>query len=194
MRSIRYGVLLVALVLGLLATNFGHFSGASTTSKTCVTSQLHLQYNQMRAGTGNVNLFFLIRNESSLSCSLRSFPGVTFLGSNEARLSISQANAADSDGNDLGGLRPGLPVPTVVLAAHSGVASFSIYGRDMPHGNSVKGCVNTRTMLTKLPGVAGTYTIFLTPRSGEFDTWCGGVTMHPIVPGRTGVYPPNRSL
>jgi hypothetical protein len=187
-------VLLVALVFGSFITNFGQLSGASTTVKTCVSSALHLEYDQVRAGTGNVNLFFLIRNGSSESCALRGFPRPTFLGSNGTRLSISQTNSADSDGNDLGGLRPGLAIPTVILAASNGVASFSIYGRDMPHGNSLKGCVKTRTMLTELPGVAGRYTIALTPNSEIFDTWCGGVIIHPIVPGRTGVDPPNRSL
>lgn len=194
MRTIRIGVLLAALVFGSLATKFGQLSGASTTVKTCVPSALQLEYNKMRSGTGNVNLFFLIRNESSDSCSLRGFPRSTFLSPNEARLSVSQANSADSDGNDLGGLRPGLAIPTVVLAASNGVASFSIYGRDMPHGNSLNGCVTTRTMLTELPGVARTYTILLTPNGEGFDTWCGGVTMHPIVPGRTGVDPPNKFL
>lgn len=194
MRTFRIGVLLTALFFGSLAANFGQLSGASTTVNTCVSSALHLEYTTEQVGTGNVNLFFLIRNESSESCSLRGFPRSTFLGPNGARLSISQANAADSDGNDLGGLRPGLAVPTVVLAAKNGVASFSIYGRDIPHGNSVKGCVRNRTMLTQLPGVAGTYRIALTPHSEEFDTWCGAVTIHPIVPGRTGTDPPNKFL
>jgi len=194
MRRFQIGVLIAALVFGSLATNFGQLSGASTTDKTCVPSALHLGYNKMRSGAGNVNLFFLIRNKSSEACSLRGYPRATFLGPNEARLSVSQTNSANSDGNDLGGLRPGLAVFTVLLAASNGVASFTIYGHDMPRGNSLNGCVNTRTMLTELPGIAGTYTIFLAPKSEGFDTWCGGVTMHPIVPGRTGVDPPNKLL
>ncbi len=179
--------MITVLALGSLVVDFQEVSGASTSINTCVQSELSVKYANFRAGTGNVNLIFTVRNGSSRSCSLRGFPRSTFFGPSKKQLTVIQSNLAHRDGNDLGGLKPGFAFPTVVLPAR-GFASFAIYGRDMPHGNSNNGCVTTKSMRVSLPSVVGNFTV------SSVNTWCGGITMHPIVSGQTGVDPPNSSL
>jgi hypothetical protein len=186
-------LLLAILCVGPFVVNIGQGAGASNAVATCSGGQLHLEYSGQRVGTGNVNLIFLIKNVGLDTCTLRGFPRVSYVGPHDTRLSVPQTNSADNDGNDLGGLRPGVTVPTARLAGSHGVVSFSIYGRDETNGNAEKECINTRKMLTELPGVKGVITLLLTPVQGNF-VWCGGITMHPIVPGTTGADPPNSFL
>jgi hypothetical protein len=88
----------------------------------------------------------------------------------------------------VGGLRPGVTMPTARLAGNGGTASFSIYGRDETNGNPAKECIKTRKMFADLPDVKGIFTVLLAPDEGNY-VWCGGITMHPIVPGTTGTDP-----
>lgn len=194
MRRLLAVMLVSTFVCGSFAVTSSQSSAAPTAVGTCPASGLQVEYSTMRAGTGNVNLFFLIRNLGPEACSLRGFPRAAFVGPHGTRLQTKLSNGADRDGNDLGGLRPGLAVPTVVLAAKKGVASFSLYFRDMPPGNTWSNCFQSRTMITKLPGVNGSYRILLTPNKKSFDLWCGGITMHPIVAGQTGADPPDKFL
>jgi hypothetical protein len=83
-------------------------------------------------------------------------------------------------------------LPSVTLAPHRGVASFSIYGRDIPNGND--GCVTTNSMRLTLPGSSRTFTTSLTQVSTSFTLCDGQVAMHPIVPGRSGDDPPLKNL
>jgi hypothetical protein len=193
MVGIRMKMLAAVLCVGTLVINIGQDSGASHVVTTCSAGELHLQYNGVRAGTGNVNLIFLIKNVGADTCTLRGFPRVSYVGHHDIRLSVPQTNAADNDGNDLGGLRPGVAIPTTRLAGGRGVASFSIYGRDITNGSVSKECINTRKMVAELPGVQGAITLLLNPVQGNF-VWCGGITMHPIVSGTTGADPSNSFL
>lgn len=186
-------LLIAALCVGTFVVNVGQDSGASNTVTTCTRGDLRLEYNTSRVATGNLNLYFLIKNVGPDTCSLRGFPRVSYVEPHDTQPSVPQTNSADSDGNDSGGLRPGLSIPTARLAGSHGVVSFSIYGRDETNGNAAKECIKTRTMLTELPDVKGVFTLLLTPDEGNF-AWCGGITMHPIVPGTSGTDPPNKAF
>jgi Protein of unknown function (DUF4232) len=167
---------------------------ASTSAPLCSQSELRVTYSGILAGTGNFNMFFVVKNVSSKNCSLRGFPQTSFKGAENVQLRVPYVDSADSDGNDLGGLRPGEAIPTVVLAAGHGVASFSIYGRDEPRTNSLKGCEEWRRMLVELPDVKSTETVYRLAQNEMSYLWCGSIVVHPVVPGRSGTDPPGEAL
>jgi hypothetical protein len=190
----RLTVFVSMLCLISLSISNRQIAGAANSVPTCSQSELHVDYDGTLAGTGNFNMFFLVKNVSARSCSLRGFPRASFRGADDVRLRVSQGNDPDRDGNDLGGLSPGVKIPRVVLAAGHGVASFSVYGRDQPHVNSLKGCQEWRRMLIELPGARGFATVYaLTSHEMSF-LWCGGIIMHPVVPGPSGTDPPNTQI
>jgi hypothetical protein len=194
MQGWRLKTLVAALCLCSFVLTNWQGAGASTSVPTCSQSQIRLTYSGIRAGTGNFNMFFLVRNVSSKKCLLRGFPQTSFRDAKNVPLRIPYVNSADSDGNDLGGLRPGKAIPTVVVAADHGVASFSIYGRDEPRTNSLKGCEEWRRMLVELPGVKSTVTVYRLAQNEMSYLWCGSIVVHPVVPGRSGTDAPNENL
>jgi hypothetical protein len=183
---------IIVLVIALFLSGFSFVASSSLSAaqmtSLCSSSDLRITPHGFLAGTGSVNNLFWIRNVGGSSCSLRGYPGVTFLGSRAAQLEVKQTNTANRNFNDVGGLRRGVTLPTVVLAANGGIASFMIYGTDEQHGNPPTKCIETRKMLVSIPNVVGRFTILM--RVGSAFYWCGGIAMHPIVPGRTGADPP----
>jgi hypothetical protein len=78
---------------------------------------------------------------SKTTCSVRGFVHVAYVGSydlsmspikNPKRLEVAQVDSLGANGNDVGGVKRGVAIPTVTLRP-KGVASFWIYGTDESH-------------------------------------------------------------
>lgn len=184
-----------ALVVGALETSVGSTAAAGAAPPCSARAVRISDYNTI-VGTGNVNDLFWVRNIASTSCSLRGYVRVAYVGvygiatphKNPHRLTVREVRSYGRDGNDLGGLKKGLSVPTVTLEAHGGVASFWLYGTDEPHNDPPTRCITSYTMLAWLPGSSSSITV--QPRRNNGFFWCGGFAAHPIVEGRSGSDPP----
>jgi hypothetical protein len=123
-----------------------------------------------------------------------SFVGVYGYGyeplKNTHPLNVKQADSRGKNGNDFGGIAPGLPVPTVILSATKRDASFWIYGVDhsttQPNGVASR-CITSFEMKLQLPGDAKSIVVRPAPRNGFY--WCGTIFVHPILPGSSGSDP-----
>ena len=109
---------------------------------TCATSSVRINDYNTLADAGNVNDPFWIKNVSSQDCSLRVYVRVDDMGvygvgtpyRDPRRLTVSEGHSYGLDGNDIGGLKKGLRIPTVLLKVN-GLASFWWYGTDEPVGS-----------------------------------------------------------
>lgn len=180
-------VLMSTLVLSGVSVLGTDAYATSHRSRPCAPSDLQVSFHGFLDGMGNVNNLFWVRNTGTDNCRLSGFPTAAFLGPGGTRLLVVQEDVADRDFNDIGGLKKGTELPTVTLKSNGGLASFMIYGTDMPFGNPPSKCISTRTMSVTLPRVNGAYRVFI--RLGGFH-FCGRITMHPLVPGSTGADPP----
>ncbi len=128
-------------------------------------------------------------------CSLRGYVRVAYVGVHDVgtpyndprRLTVSEGHSYGRDGNDIGGLKKGLPIPTVLLKVN-GVASFWLYGTDEPVGSPPVRCIDSRKMLVWLPG--SSISIVVQPLRANGFYWCGGFAAHPILAGESGSDPP----
>jgi hypothetical protein len=158
----------------------------------CSNAQLQIQNTyQPLAGLGSVNELFWVKNVSGRSCSIKGYPALTFISPTGADLHVKVTDSYGRSGNEFGGLRQGLAVPTSALSALGGVASFWVYGTDESHfylDGKQSTCIQSNTMLVTLPGAKHALTLKRPRHSGSFY-WCGGVWVHPVVPGRSGSDP-----
>jgi hypothetical protein len=160
----------------------------------CAANSVRVTDYKSAVGAGNVNDLFWIRNVSSSTCSLRgyvrvAYVGVYGIGATTARphsLVVSESRSYGRDGNDLGGLKMGVSIPTVILKRH-GLASFWLYGTDEQHGTPPSRCIVSHEMLVWLPGSAASLTVNSATNDGYY--WCGGFAAHPIVAGESGSDP-----
>jgi hypothetical protein len=187
-QRIQIVVVSITLFLSGFVSLTGDTSASATALASCSASAVHVAFSGFLGGAGSENDLFWVTNVADRSCALRGYPDVTFLGPHAVQLSVKVTNAANRDYNDLGGLKRGEALPTVALAAHGGVASFMIYGTDEQHGSPPTTCIETRKMLVTLPNMRQQDTVLA--RVGSAFYWCGGITVHPLVPGRTGADPP----
>jgi hypothetical protein len=142
--------------------------------------------------------------EGNQSCSLHGYVHVSFVGvygygfeplKNAQPLVVKQAENHGTDGNDFGGLAPGLSMPTVDLSSTKSAASFWIYGVD--HSTSgptrvASRCITSFEMRLQLPGDAKSLVVRLAPGQGFY--FCGTVNVHPIVPGSSGSDPAKKLI
>jgi hypothetical protein len=152
-----------------------------------------------QGGAGNVNYLFRITRTGNQSCSLHGYVQVSFIGiygygseplKSTHPLAVKRVENRGIDGNDLGGLAPGLPIPTVDLSSTKSAASFWIYGNEnsTTQLNGVaSGCITSFEMTLKLPG--DTRAIVARMAAGQGFYFCGTVDVHPIVPGSSGSDP-----
>ncbi len=165
----------------------------------CNSAMVSIVQYSFQAGAGNVNDLFRINDVGTRSCSLNGYAHVQFYviyGNGDAPLRhthsllVGQVDNYGRDGNDLGGLATGRPLPTVILVSKNSFASFWVYGRDEPAGlpSSVASrCITSFVMKVRLPEDSSTSTVQLPPDSGFY--WCGGIFVHPFVPGSSGSDP-----
>jgi len=193
-RALTILTITVFFVTGFPAVMSGS-SGAAAAVRECAVSSVRVTDFNTVVGAGNVNDLFWIRNLASSACSLRGYVrveyvGVYGIGVSDAKpklLTVSEARSYGRDGNDVGGLKKGLSIPTVVLKSN-GVASFWLYGTDEQHGTSATNrCIISDKMLLWLPGSSTSITVQPLKNNGFY--WCGGFTAHPIVPGESGSDP-----
>ncbi|MGC1420561.1 MAG: hypothetical protein WA786_10650 [Acidimicrobiales bacterium] len=190
------------LVLAIVAI-FAGFSACGTSGATsnhvaprCGPSSVRITDFNTLVGAGSVNDLFWIRNVSLEACTLRGYVRVAYIGAygmgptenHPHRLQVSEAHSYGRDGNDVGGLKGGLRIPTVTLQPESGIASFWIYGTDEPHSPPPTRCIVSHKMLVWLPGASSLIVVQPLRANGFF--WCGGFVVHPVVPGESGSDPP----
>lgn len=148
-------------------------------------------------GAGNVNDLFRVHNVSNQTCKVSGYVRVSYVGSyglttkgkKPKLLAVAQGDTLGANGNDLGGIKRGVAIPTVTLKP-KGLASFWIYGTDDPHGvtnGQSTRCITSYKMLVRLPGA--TPSINVSPMKSNGFFWCGGISMHPMVPGESDSIP-----
>lgn len=170
-------------------------SAAAAVVPACAASSVRITDYNTLVGAGNVNDLFWIRNVSSQDCSLRGYVRVAYVGvygvgtpyKDPRRLTVSEGHSYGRDGNDIGGLKKGLPIPSVLLKVN-GLASFWLYGTDEPVGRTPVRCIDSHKMLVWLPG--SSISIVVRPLRANGFYWCGGFAAHPILPGESGSDPP----
>ncbi len=173
----------------------GATSAAASAVPACTASSVRVTDHNTLVGAGNVNDLFWIRNVNSTECTLRGYVRVEYVGAygtigthaKSHLLVVREKRSYGRNGNDIGGLKRGLPVPTVTLQEH-GVASFWLYGTDEQHGGpGASRCIVSHMMLVWLPG--SSTPLEVQPLKSNGFWWCGGFAAHPIVPGESGSDP-----
>ena len=186
---------IVVALLGAGSMVTSHAFATSSTVPTCsATSMRVVDYNTV-VGTGNVNDLFWIENVSNARCSLRGYVRTAYIGNYGQRpiakvghrLVVAEADSLGRDGNDVGGVKRGVKLPTVTLLPRTGRASFWIYGTDIQRGSPPSRCIISFKMLVWLPGSARA--VLVSPMRSNGFFWCGAISVHPIVPGVSGSDP-----
>ena len=183
------------LTTGCLLVQGGSPATAAVTP-TCTAASVRITDYNTVVGAGSVNDLFWIKNVGRQACSLRGYVGVAFVGvygiatpyKDPHRLALSEVHSYGRNGNDIGGLKKGLPIPTVTLRPGGSVASFWLAGTDEPHGVPSSRCIVSYTMLAWLPGSSSS--IAVQPLHANGFYWCGAFAAHPILPGQSGSDPP----
>jgi hypothetical protein len=177
----------IVTVLGLVPTLSGTASSAPSNIHRCNTASLRVwEYNTL-GGAGHVNDLFWIRNVSSESCLISGYPSIGYQNMHGRALDVRVADERGNDGNFVGGVKSGLALPDVILQANGAVASFWVHGLDIPAGNPEPSCIDTKRMTFTAPHSSGS-TIAPPLKSNGFF-WCGGVSVFPVVAGRSGSLP-----
>ena len=133
-------------------------SAASVPSCTIASVRV-TDYNTV-VGAGHVNDLFWIKNVGHQACTLRGYVRAAFVGvygigtpnKNPHRLTVREVHLYGRDGNALGGISNGRPIPRVTIHPGGGVASFWLDGIDIPVGNPPGRCIIAYKMLARLPG------------------------------------------
>ena len=188
-------LLVISLVLVSWCSVSIGISGASTTAPTCTSALVRVIDYNTAVGAGHVNDLFWIKNVSDQACTVRGYVRAEFVGvygsgtpyKNPHRLTVSEVHLYGRDGNALGGINNGRPIPRVTIQPNGGLASFWLDGVDIPVGNPPGRCIISYKMLAWLPG-SSTSTVVQPLRADGFF-WCGGFAALPILPGESGSEP-----
>ena len=112
----------VVTMFVLLSVGFPTVMSSSSTAAAvapgCAASSVRITDYNTLVGAGSVNDLFWIRNVSSHVCSLRGYVRVAYVGvygsgtpyKDPKRLAVREVHSYGRDGNDIGGLKRGLPV------------------------------------------------------------------------------------
>jgi hypothetical protein len=197
-------VTLLIVVIGHVFTSSGPASAESSTLPRCSTASVRVDEYSFQGGAGNLNYLFRIARTGSRACSLHGYVHVSFVGTYGLKpepltkvrtLAVKQSLNRGMDGNDIGGLAPGIEMPTVSLSSAGSAASFWLYGNDAatsgPNGVALR-CISSSEMRLRLPGDAKSLTVHMAP--GQDFNFCGTVNVHPIVPGSSGSDPAKKLL
>ena len=139
----------------------------------CSGAQLHVAEHAASAATGHEGVVLLFRNTGSTPCTIYGFPGAAGLDNGKQ---VLQAQRTPS--GYLGGLRPGRSAPVVTLAAGD-TASAMLEGSDVPRGTQTS-CPTLTALLVTPPNTTTSVHLDIAPPA------CGGLQVHPVVPGTTG--------
>jgi hypothetical protein len=170
-------------------------SAIASSVPTCTTTSVRITDFNTVVGAGHVNDLFWMKNVSHESCTLRGYVRVAFVGvygigtpyKNPHRLTVREVHLYGRDGNALGGINNGRPIPRVTIQPNGSVASFWLDGIDIPVGNPPGRCIVSYEMLAWLPG--SSTSIIVQPLRANGFFWCGGVAAQPILPGESGSEP-----
>jgi hypothetical protein len=174
----------IVTVLGIVPIWSGTASSVPPNIPRCKTAGLRVwEYNTL-VGAGHVNDLFWIRNVSSESCSIAGYPSIGYQNMHGRALPVKVGDERGNDGNFVGGVKSGFALPDVILQAKGAVASFWVDGLDIPAGNPAPSCIDTKRMIFTAPHSSGS-TIAPPLKSNGFF-WCGGVSVFPVVAGRSG--------
>lgn len=171
---------------------------SSTAPPTCGPKSVRIITYKANVATGSVDELYWIENVGSQRCSLRGFVRDAYVGNYSGRTDVKKTHSlvvqeADSRGvedAELGGIKSGLPLPTVTLSPRGGMVSFWIAGTDeqFRQGNGRPSrCIVSYKMLAWLPGTSTPVTV-APQRAGVFF-WCGAIRVNPILAGRSGPDP-----
>jgi hypothetical protein len=165
-------------MIGVLATGSAAVSASATTSTAAVS---HCRINQLRvsesagaAGLGHIGIAIRFRNRSMATCSVHGYPGVAAL--NKHGKQVQQALRTKN--GYLGGVKPGHPIPTVVLGTGD-VASALVEGTDVPIGHE-KHCRKLHGLLVTPPNTRQAVHLKVAPPD------CSRIEVHPVVRGKDG--------
>ena len=189
----------IVLVMGLLSIvgpTAAPESGA-TTLAACTTSQLNVIAYNVSVAAGTVGELFWVADTGTRACTLRGYASVSYSGNYgivQSKKSAEPLAVTEEHGRryvNIAGVAKDRRLPTVTLAPGGAIASFWIFGTDMPHqlanGHQSR-CIFSNVMYVSM--TKGASEVLVEPvRAGNFD-WCGPVTVFPVVAGDTGSDPP----
>jgi hypothetical protein len=177
---LRRPLLAVGATALTLAATVAPWASAATPA-VHVTSISGCSYGQLRvraggggAGLGHVGFAIRFTNTSSRTCSLHGYPGAA--GLNKHGKQVTQAKRTTS--GYLGGLKPGHPIPTVVLKPGQTAASL-IEGTDVPEGNATH-CPTLHGLLVTPPNDRRSVHLTMAPPD------CSRIQIHPVLRGTSG--------
>jgi hypothetical protein len=154
-------------------------------SQLCAASNLRLTDRGTDVGGGSWIQLFQVTNLGNQSCSLRGYPKISLEPSQGAFHSLVVVSIKYEASRKIGDSRKGR-VPTSILSAHGGMASFWIAGSDTPAYNQ-PGCKMATSVLVSLPTVREALRYDVT--SIPFNVCEDQVDVTPILQGRSGSIP-----
>ena len=171
-------------------------SGAATLAA-CSTSQLNVIAYNVSVAAGTVGELFWVADTGARSCTVRGYASVSYSGNYgivQSKKPAQPLAVTEERGRrylNIAGVAKDQVLPTVALAPGGAIASFWIFGTDMPHqlaNGRQSRCIFSNVMYVSM--TKGASEILVEPvRAGNFD-WCGPVTVYPVVAGDTGSDPP----
>jgi hypothetical protein len=120
-------------------------------------------------------VIILFKNTSTMTCTLRGYPGVAGLDSTGHQAT----QAVRTPIGYMGGLLSATGAPPVVTLESGQMASAKVEGTDNPVGNRTT-CPSLSGLLVTAPNTYSSVKLPLAP--GD----CSGLEVHPVVPGETG--------
>jgi hypothetical protein len=170
----RYTSVVVGMMGALAAVSPASPVNATSAVPHCQSHQLTVSEGAGGAGLGHVGYPIRLRNRSQATCSVHGYPGVA--GLNKHGKQVEQALRTKS--GYLGGVKPGHPIPTVILQPHQ-VASALVEGTDVPSGHQ-KHCRELHGLLVTPPNDHKAIHLNHAPPD------CSRIEVHPVVRGKSG--------
>ncbi|MGC9665561.1 DUF4232 domain-containing protein [Planosporangium sp. 12N6] len=144
-------------------------------SSTCTLDHLNVTLVHSGAAAGHYGFVLVFRHDQTPTCRLQGYPGVAALDAQGAQ--VAQARRTPS--GYLGGLADPNGQPPVVDLAPGGVASALVEGTNVPPGGATS-CPLYQGVLVTPPDE--THSVRLDVEANG----CGGLDVHPVVPGERG--------
>jgi hypothetical protein len=174
--------LLIAPLLALVGTSSiaaassaapGSGGATGTSVAHCTDGQVRVREGRSDGGAGHIGIRIHFKNHSSVTCSVRGYPGAA--GLNKHGRQVEQAKRTRR--GMVGGLKPHHKIPTVSLAPGE-VATAVVEGSDVPVNNHR--CRTLHGMLVTPPNDFTAVHVKHAPPD------CDGIQIHPVIKGKTG--------